>query len=229
MRRFAVSDVHGCAHTLLALLDSLSFSRQDELYLLGDLIDRGPNTKLLLDTVIRLQQEGYAVSAIRGNHEAAMLRAWAQPSQELEWVARYGGGAVLQSFEAKQLRDIPAEYLHWIAELPYYLHPEGYVLVHGGLNFEQANPLSDTKAMLSLRNWYEAIRYDWLGEMYILHGHTPIGKSGIEQMHQSLHSLRVLNLDAGCVYIHQKGRGNLCAFDMDAHTLHFQPCIDFPD
>ena len=69
MHRFAISDIHGCAKTFEALLDRIALSTQGELYLLGDYLDRGPDSKGVLDLIFRLQREGYAVHCLRGNHE----------------------------------------------------------------------------------------------------------------------------------------------------------------
>ena len=69
MRRFAISDIHGCARTFEALLDRIAFTSQDELYLLGDYIDRGGDSKGVLDLIFRFQKEGYAVQCLLGNHE----------------------------------------------------------------------------------------------------------------------------------------------------------------
>jgi serine/threonine protein phosphatase 1 len=48
MRRFAISDIHGCARTFGALLNKINLSPVDELFLLGDFIDRGPDSKGVL-------------------------------------------------------------------------------------------------------------------------------------------------------------------------------------
>ena len=69
MRRFAVSDIHGCHKTFRNLLDRLALTRDDELYLLGDFIDRGPGSKQVIDTVLALADDGYCVSSLMGNHE----------------------------------------------------------------------------------------------------------------------------------------------------------------
>ena len=51
MNKYAISDIHGCLKTFKALLTKLDFSKQDELYLLGDYIDRGPDSKGVIDYI----------------------------------------------------------------------------------------------------------------------------------------------------------------------------------
>ncbi|MCC6412552.1 MAG: metallophosphoesterase, partial [Saprospiraceae bacterium] len=65
MKKYAISDIHGCNKTFLALLENLDFSKADELYLLGDYVDRGPDSKGVFDTIFRLQSEGYKVQCLR--------------------------------------------------------------------------------------------------------------------------------------------------------------------
>ncbi|MEO0876095.1 MAG: metallophosphoesterase, partial [Bacteroidota bacterium] len=66
MRKFAISDIHGCLKTFEALLDQIQFTTQDELYLLGDYIDRGPDSKGVIDLIWKMQADGYQVKCLRG-------------------------------------------------------------------------------------------------------------------------------------------------------------------
>ena len=75
MARYAIADIHGGAKTLHALLGRLDLRcGKGRLYLLGDLIDRGPDSRGVLDTIITLRGAGFAVRPIRGNHEDMLLR-----------------------------------------------------------------------------------------------------------------------------------------------------------
>ena len=67
-RRIVIGDVHGHYDTLVALLDSISPTTNDEVYFLGDLIDRGPKSAQVVDLVMRNQ-----FKCLRGNHEEMML------------------------------------------------------------------------------------------------------------------------------------------------------------
>jgi len=69
MRQIAISDIHGCARTFQALLDKIQLSTNDQLYLLGDYIDRGPDSKGVIDTILGLINAGYRVQTLMGNHE----------------------------------------------------------------------------------------------------------------------------------------------------------------
>lgn len=232
MRKFAISDIHGCNKTFLALLEKIQFSTADELYLLGDYIDRGPDSKGVIDSIFTLQQAGYQVHCLMGNHELMMLKAFAEEDeddQQMNLWLRNGGAATIQSFATSDGKpDIPDVYFQFIENLKFYIETGDYILVHAGLNFKQMNPLSDEISMLWIRDWYDHIDREWLNGRIIVHGHTPIGFKNIENQLDTLLGKPVVNIDAGCVY---KGRapefGYLCAFDLTERVLHFQEHISF--
>ncbi|MGB3587457.1 MAG: metallophosphoesterase, partial [Tunicatimonas sp.] len=56
MKQWVITDIHGCAKTFEALLQRINFRRSDSLYLLGDYVDRGPDSKGVLDLVMQLSQ-----------------------------------------------------------------------------------------------------------------------------------------------------------------------------
>lgn len=219
MRRFAVSDIHGCHKTFRNLLDRLALTRDDELYLLGDFIDRGPGSKQVIDTVLALADDGYCVSSLMGNHEYAFLRALSEASFYDTWENGYGGKATMDSYDAGR---IPEAHLEWIGNLSFYLSVEDYFFVHAGLNFRTPDPLKDPASMLYIRNWYDELDRSWLGNRILVHGHTPIAKEAILRQRDSLDYLPALNIDAGCVYAGiRPGLGYLCAFDLDSLELYF--------
>ena len=79
MSKYAISDIHGCIATFKTLLDKIKFSKEDELYLLGDYIDRGPDSKGVIDHIWYLQKSGYQVHCLRGNHENMLLQEVINP------------------------------------------------------------------------------------------------------------------------------------------------------
>lgn len=71
---FVIGDVHGCLPQLDALLAAISLAASDHLVLLGDLVDRGPNSAGVLRRV-RILSNLHRVTIIKGNHEQMMLDA----------------------------------------------------------------------------------------------------------------------------------------------------------
>lgn len=230
MRKFAISDIHGCKKSFEALLDKIAFSTADALYLLGDYIDRGPDSKGVIDFIWELEDAGHQVHCLRGNHEQLLLHAFEDDDEEKMnfWLAN-GGVATIQSFVIENGKpNIPDIYFNFLERLEHSLEvDDAYILVHAGLNFRQGHPYSDQDAMLWRRNWYDEIDREWLRGRIIVHGHTPIGKAAIEQQLENLSDLPVVNIDGGCVFANRRPNlGDLCAFELTERTLHFQKNID---
>jgi serine/threonine protein phosphatase 1 len=63
--QYVISDIHGCYFTLTKLLNKIGPSEEDEIYFLGDYIDRGPASKEVIDYLIDLKESGYNLHAIK--------------------------------------------------------------------------------------------------------------------------------------------------------------------
>jgi bis(5'-nucleosyl)-tetraphosphatase (symmetrical) len=123
MATYAVGDLQGCAEEFQALLDALSFDpAHDRLWLVGDLVNRGPQS---LETLRNVRALGEAAITVLGNHDLHLLavahtqrRSKSQDTLE----------AVLQASDREEL-------LHWLRHRPLLHHdPQlGYTLIHAGL------------------------------------------------------------------------------------------------
>lgn len=226
MRKIAISDIHGCKNTFDALLDQLALTHDDQLFLLGDYIDRGPDSKGVVDRIWALQQEGLDVHCLMGNHEQLIANACIDPKWMRTWIFN-GGFRTMESFGAELPREIPDEYIDFFSNLPTYLEVDEYILVHAGLNFKEKEPLEDIQSLLWIRDWYRDIDYDWLQNRIILHGHTPVPKSITEEHFKRLDTGQVMDIDCGCVFSgREAGMGYLCAFDMTNRELFFQESLE---
>jgi serine/threonine protein phosphatase 1 len=94
MRLLAIGDIHGCLRSLIALLDAVSPQPEDKIITLGDYVDRGPDSRGVLDHLIGLHDEGRLV-ALRGNHDLMMLEA--RHGRKRNWLA-CGGRQALKSY-----------------------------------------------------------------------------------------------------------------------------------
>lgn len=224
MRQIAISDIHGCAITLQTLVEQqLTLTKRDKLYLLGDYIDRGPNSKNVFDYVFRLQAAGYQVYCLRGNHEQMMLDARDGYVYEVDNWRANGGTTTMESFGSLyDLKSIAPPYWNFCENLPFYFELETHVLVHAGFNFvNQDGPLADEDAMIWIRNWYQDLDREWLGDRIIIHGHTPRNRREIEAWPLTKQEIPILNIDCGCFFT-----GEMCAYDMTQDRLYFQKNLD---
>jgi serine/threonine protein phosphatase 1 len=113
MRELAIGDIHGCVRSLGALLEAIQPGRTDTVVLLGDYIDRGPDSCAVLDMILDLQKRCNVV-ALTGNHEMMMRQARLEPESARNWLS-VGGIATMASYErrgfGRTLEDIPEP--HW--------------------------------------------------------------------------------------------------------------------
>ena len=143
MSRYAITDIHGCANTFKEMLAKLNFSKRDKLYLLGDYIDRGPDSKGVLDLIMNLQSTGHKVFCLKGNHEEKMLLSRHDINQNRNWLT-WGGKETLESFGVEKINDIDNKYLEWMAALPNIIELPDYVLVHACLLYTSPSPRDAT-------------------------------------------------------------------------------------
>ena len=105
MRQFAIGDIHGCLTALQVLDNELAFGDGDTVVTLGDYVDRGPDSRGVIEFLLGLRKRCHLV-ALRGNHEIMMLRARDDRSLLLNWIA-CGGETTLDSYGATGFQDVP--------------------------------------------------------------------------------------------------------------------------
>lgn len=123
MRTFAFGDIHGCNQLLTALLNKIAPQPNDTLIFLGDLIDRGHDSKGVIDTIWQYEKLCNVIT-IMGNHEEMMINAIKYADERKYWF-KYGGIETMQSFhqtaDLHGILAIPYEYINWLKRLkPYY-------------------------------------------------------------------------------------------------------------
>ena len=220
-RSFVIGDIHGCEATLRQLvLTQLRPTPADRIYLLGDLVDRGPASKGVLDFIFEMRAAGHSVAAVMGNHEEMLLQA-AMDHRYLDLWQANGGLATLASFQADGPGDVPHRYRELLASLPRYILLDRFVIVHAGLNFTPPDPFEDTAAMLWTRSAFVDRRR--IGDRRLVCGHTPVTCA---QIVNSLDSDKIM-LDNGCVYDEfRPDMGSLAALELESMSLYFQENID---
>lgn len=226
MRKIAISDIHGCYLTFKKLVrDVVQLTKEDELYLLGDYVDRGSGSKQVFDFIFELQDEGYKVRCLIGNHEEVFLECIRGRGRFSSWL-QYGGRMTLDSFGVLNPAQVPKKYIQFMEGLEYYIEVDNYILVHAGLDFGSLDPLKNTYGMTWSRDWEAGVDMNWLGSRRLIYGHTPKIKSQVEAQLEHLQKQQLLNIDAGCYGTYIPGYGHLAAFDMTNEVLHFQENLD---
>jgi serine/threonine protein phosphatase 1 len=217
-KTWIIGDIHGCCKTFRFMVEEvLQIQPGDALYLLGDLIDRGPDSKGVVDLVWELTEKGIECQAVMGNHELMLLRAHRTPEDYGLWMYN-DGRATLHSFGIPDeeidgpeiLSKIPRKYLDFFARMPFYLDTDDAFLVHAGLNGSIPDPLKDTDAMLWSRKEYYPEKL--LEGKPLVHGHTPNAIKSVLKQQGDIRG-KIINLDAGCVYAQYPGYNHLAALN----------------
>lgn len=223
-RRFVIADIHGCCRTFRHLLfKRIKLTKNDTLVLLGDYIDRGPDSKGVLGTIIELQQTGYGIYPILGNHEDLFLQTVFNNAGTTDWLD-FGGRATLKSYGVDNAEEISWEHIQFMQKLPNNYVTDTHVFVHAGLNFCLEDPLKETSKNSML--WDRQCRTGYPGKIggrKLVTGHTVCSLDEIK------HSLKknLTRLDNGCYMGSQyMGRGNLVALELESGELFIQENIE---
>ena len=131
MRHFVIGDIHGCLTSLKTLVESLDLTPKDTIITLGDYIDRGPDTKGVIDYLLELREK-YRVINLKGNHEELMEYARKSP-EDLDFWLDNGGQVTLDSFGVDNVKKISGEYWGFIVSCFQYYETDSHIFVHAGL------------------------------------------------------------------------------------------------
>lgn len=236
-RRFAVTDIHGCWQTFIDLLAEIELNPDDQLFILGDMINRGPYSLRVLETVAELLDRGFSVYPLRGNHEDMVLdyderhkkkklKATAKRRNSLHLVNKHG--------------QLKSGVRHFLNHLPYFFETEEEFMVHAGFDTSLEKPFEEWDRMLTIRSFhYDEPVFD--GKP-IFHGHVPTRSRGINWAVDSLRdqsvkgsqedkserrsNVKIAVLDNGCVNVSKIGQGNLACLELNSKELIFQKNSD---
>lgn len=139
-RILAIGDVHGCLRALDKLLELVAPRDDDTLIFLGDYVDRGPDSRGVIERLIELSRRENFV-ALRGNHDLWMLRAhrditvFSQKSWFRSWIgAGVGGKQTLESYGAQNLDEIPSSHWEFLKNLRDFYETEKFLFTHASLD-----------------------------------------------------------------------------------------------
>lgn len=206
-RMLVISDIHGEREKLEALLEKANYDKQkDQLILLGDYVDRGPDSRGVLDKVMELHAQG--AITLMGNHDHMMVRSFAQDKGVIERWFRIGGQQTLGSYghaaggqesgapETLQLTPQLERHIAFLSGLACYHETADYIFVHGGVH--PTTPLHETDpyTLMWIRDEFHK---GYQGDKTVVFGHTPT---------ESLHGKHdvyfgennIIGIDGGAVF-----------------------------
>jgi serine/threonine protein phosphatase 1 len=236
-KTWVIPDIHGCAETLKTLIEvQIKPNKNDHLIFVGDYIDRGPDSKGVIDYIMDLQKNDFKVTPLMGNHEEYCIKAWEEDRNKKSFLGftskgmiqkdweRHGGKQTMKSFDAKRPRDIQERYIRWMKELEYYIVLDKFVVVHAGLNFKIDDPFKDKRAMLWSRDYN--IDPEKIGFRRVVHGHLPVNLEFIDMVVRNKDSYWFIDIDNGIYFPRKAGYGNLVALNLDSMEYVVQSLME---
>lgn len=216
-RRFVISDIHGCFKTYNALLKQIALKKDDYLFILGDAVNRGPDSAAILDDIIQRKDQGYCIFFLRGNHEQIILN-----SIEKEPKASKKLINATNTAELFDKRIIKEKYHKLLEDSYHYIELEDYFLVHAGFDFDMDEPFENARSMMYIKE-FKAKKTPLKGKKIVV-GHKPQSLKKI--MKRINADKRKIYIDNGCINLEAKGQGNLICFNLDTKSVSIQKNLD---
>ncbi len=188
-RAFIIGDIHGCLGMLNRLMDMIDWRPdRDRLIFLGDYIDRGTDSKGVVDFVLVLLNKSPFVQCLQGNHESGFLDFLS--GGNINTFLINGGETTLKSYQKDGEILIPPDHISFYKSLRPWIELEDYYIVHAG--FRPGVEIDDQSLedLIWIREPFIYSDYDF-GKRVIF-GHTPFN--------EPLVTRNKIGLDTGAVY-----------------------------
>lgn len=202
-RTIAIGDIHGHLAALNTLIELVDLASKDTLVLLGDYVDRGPQSAEVIQRIIDLSRR-YNVVAIRGNHEEMMLQAMESDWYFNAWM-NSGGDVALESYGGR-MDQIPLSHIDFLKKLRLVHEIENHFFIYA--SFTPNRELSDQLPKDALWGSLEDVHQSHFSGKVAVVGHTP------QENHQLLDRGFIKCIDTGCGF-----GGLLTAYDVDQQTI----------
>ena len=137
MRTLAIGDIHGCLTALETLAEHAAFAPDDRLVFVGDYVDRGPDSRGVIDYLIDLKKSAAQTVLLKGNHEIMMM--WARENQEAreKWLS-YGGDNTLKSYGVEEVKEVPKEHWRFMEDCYPFYETDTHIFIHANLVPDQS-------------------------------------------------------------------------------------------
>jgi serine/threonine protein phosphatase 1 len=165
---YVIPDIHG-RYDLLSdgLAEITARGHAGVIVTIGDYVDKGPDSKQVIDRLLPGVAEGWDFVALKGNHDAMMVEALRDPSKMAWWIEK-GGDTALASYGGDPAA-VPQSHIAWLDGLR-LMHLDAYRLyVHAGVDPEI--PLDRQSEATLLWKRYPKGFSSGYGKLHVVHGH----------------------------------------------------------
>lgn len=207
-RLLAVGDIHGCLGKLEALVTKIRPCEDDRMIFLGDYINRGPDSRGVIDFLLELKNKVPCVFLL-GNHEQMLLEYISNNNSAF---LLNGGDKTLESYNynSSGAGEMPVSHTSFFNELDPYYETKDHIFVHAGLKPGIPPKDQNLNDLIWIRDEFLYSDYDW-GKT-IVYGHT------INRMPILLKNR--IGLDTGCLYPLSDGYGCLTCCDVIKRVIY---------
>ncbi len=185
---YAIGDIHGCLATLKKLVSSLELLASDKLIFIGDYVDRGPNSRGVIDFLIAISTK-YESQFIRGNHEQMFLDYISGTPGSTIW-AYNGMETTIRSYGS--VRIVPDYHVDFLMETVTHYQMGKYLFVHAGVRPGVALKKQQDSDLMWIREPFLSTPVPMKGRK-VVYGHTPVFGGPLDTKGK-------LGIDTGCVY-----------------------------
>ena len=167
---YVIPDIHGRYDLLcdgLAEIAARAAGKTSVIVAIGDYVDKGPDSREVIDRLLSGVGEGFSLVALKGNHDAMMVDALRHPAKMAAWIAK-GGDAALASYGGDPTA-VPQTHIDWLDGLR-LMHIDAHRLyVHAGVDPEL--PLDRQSEETLLWKRYPTGYAGGFGNLHVVHGH----------------------------------------------------------
>lgn len=185
-RLLAVGDIHGCLDPLRSLMTQVAPCETDQVVFLGDYVDRGPDSRGVIEYLLDFARRFPHTVFLKGNHEAMFLD-FLEGCDPFSFLAN-GGQATLDSYAQEA---IPEEHVNFLRKLRLSYETPDFIFVHAGLRPGLSLQQQSEEDLLWIRRDFLSSQYSW-GKTVVF-GHSPQSDGPLVQTER-------LGLDTGVVY-----------------------------
>lgn len=198
MAKYTISDIHGNYNLLLKMMKLINFSEEDILYVIGDIIDRGPESLAVYEYIRRHKN----IKMIKGNHEQ-LAEDGLDTLDTYNW---FGNGGQQTYYELLTQNCIAYNYMdrftEWCKSLPYYIIDGDKILVHAGIKiFEEATSVEELMAMQTPKDMLWERNKNAQNERFenytVICGHTRTAKIEASSKGKIIKGDSVIYIDCG--------------------------------
>ncbi len=191
-RLYAIGDIHGAAACLDDLLAKIEADAGGldlaQLIFLGDYVDRGPDSKAVIDRLVEIKSDYPEAIFLKGNHEAAMLNFLANPDRAMEWID-WGGDQTMRSYgldgvltrsgdelSAALGEALPDTHREFFKDLALKHIAGDYLFVHAGIRPGVPIDEQEEEDLLWIRRRFHDAPAAERPAYTVVHGHHPTAK-----------------------------------------------------